>query len=83
MGAQPLVVVGGGVEGEELGALGLPRCPQIHHTSPAAPLPGDSLIGGLRQSTAPARDLQGNQLLSPAPPTRLGGGDRATSPLRT
>lgn len=58
-------------------AMGLPiSLDSFHYTSPAAPLPGDSLIGGLRLSPATARILEGTNSSSSALPMGLREGDR-------
>lgn len=62
---------------EEMEAMGLPiSLDSFHHTSPAAPLPGDPLIGGLRLSPATARILEGTNSSSSALPMGLREGDR-------
>lgn len=62
---------------EELGAAGLPiSLGSFHYGSPAAPLPGDSLIGGLKLSPATAGILKGTNSSSSALPIGQGEGDR-------
>lgn len=59
------------------GAVGLPiSLGSFHYTSPAAPLPGDSLIGSLRLSPATAEILERTNSSSSALPMGLGEGDR-------